>query len=701
MNTLPLAAVARLVIVACLSLIICRAVPAHPLYVALTGADTNAGTSLARPFRTLQRAADAAGPGDTVFVRAGTYRETVRPARSGLPGRPIVFRPYGRERVMVSGTALIASRWTAAGGGVYFSDWPSLYVSANNQSDAVFVDGGMVNLARWPEETHHDLSRPREGVIVANVRTVKTALKAPGPQYDIYDTTFFDPDFDEPDGRWKGAEVWVCDGGATDTQDGDGVTGTVLETDRAAHTVTIRAPVSGPVGKAVLDYSKDYQIGTGSHYHLFDPPTPDGLLYGGEFWHDRAGKRLYLRTADGSDPARHRVEVKQRDYGFLLDPDGKGRSDITVKGFDLFACSVTTDRDLGNGAGNGGNRGGVGPSRRILLDGLNARYVTHFTDQGGNIQTQWGQSSGIIVSGEDCEIRNSAVAWSSGCGIVVTGRRCKALNNLVHDVVYAATDCGGISVGAQYNGSDSLDTEVGYNTVYNVGIDGIEITSLKNSDPAHPGVARVHHNLIHDAVLQVADSAAIHEVGHDGQWVRVDHNLIHDMGGIPNGYLYSGVYLDYAPDDGKLPGRYILDHNVIYNVSLPIEINHPNALLVFNNTLLDGAGRGPIQSNGGTFSNVILRNNLANHPFAGVPASAVQDHNVTGATGALFADVSKHDYTPSPSASGLRGAGAANVTEASKTPDIGAYAFGKPPFRVGYDPAGCPAPDAPLPAPLP
>ena len=122
--------------------------------------------------------------------------------------------------------ARIGSHWTAAGrNGLYITDWPAEYVSANNQSDAVFVDGQMVNLARWPEETNHNLSRPREGRIAYNVRTVKTDLKASGPQYAIYDTTFFDPDFNEPDGRWKNAKVWVCNGGATDTQDGDGVTG--------------------------------------------------------------------------------------------------------------------------------------------------------------------------------------------------------------------------------------------------------------------------------------------------------------------------------------------------------------------------------------------------------------------------------------------------------------------------------------------
>ena len=54
-------------------------------YVSTGGNDSNSG-SLARPFRTIQRAANVAGSGDTVFVRGGTYRETVRPSRSAVTG---------------------------------------------------------------------------------------------------------------------------------------------------------------------------------------------------------------------------------------------------------------------------------------------------------------------------------------------------------------------------------------------------------------------------------------------------------------------------------------------------------------------------------------------------------------------------------------------------------------------------------------
>ncbi len=674
-------------------------------YVAPSGSDSAPGSS-ARPFRTIGRGAEAAHPGDTVHVRGGVYRECVRPPRSGEAGKPISYTAEGPAAVIVNGASAISTPWKQAAPSLYVTDWPGEYRSLNNQSDAVFVDGQMVNLARWPEESHHDLSHPRESRIAANLKSVRTELKAVGPGYDIYDTTFTDPEFNEPDGRWKGAKVWVCGGGATDTQDGDGVTGDVVDTNQAAHTITVRAPISGPIGSANVASAKNYQFGPGSHYYLFDPPTPAGLLYPGEFWHDRANKKLYLRMAAGVSPAGHLVEVKARDYGFLLDPDGAGRSYITVKGFRLFACSITTDLKLGNGAGNGGNRTGVGPSRHILLDGIDAQYVCHFTDLGGNVQTQWGQSSGIIVSGEDCEIRNSKIAWSAGSGICVTGRRCRAINNVVHDVVYMATDCGGISTGAQYSGSDSLDNEIGYNTIYNVGIDGIEITSLKNSDPNRPGVARVHHNHIHHCVLQVADSAAIHEFGHDGQWARVDHNVIHDIGSIPNGYLYSGIYLDYAPNEGNAPGRYLFDHNVIYNVSLPLEINHPNSMVIINNTIIDVAKHGPIQSNGGPFTGVIVRNNVGNNPFAGVPDAQAHDHNFVMAADSLFADATNPDLAQRNyqlTAAGAQSAGQGGPTclSGQKPTYMGAYEPGAPRWKAGYQAGGAPPAEPALPGLMP
>ena len=78
-------------------------VEAANYYVATNGSNTNSGTSLASPFLTIQQAANVAQAGDNVYVRGGTYRETVTVANSGTSSAPITFQPYQNEDVTVTG----------------------------------------------------------------------------------------------------------------------------------------------------------------------------------------------------------------------------------------------------------------------------------------------------------------------------------------------------------------------------------------------------------------------------------------------------------------------------------------------------------------------------------------------------------------------------------------------------------------------
>lgn len=72
-------------------------------FVSTRGNDDSPG-SLDQPFRTIQRAADAAGPGDTCFVREGTYRESVTIERGGREGAPLQFTAFPGEVVVLDGT---------------------------------------------------------------------------------------------------------------------------------------------------------------------------------------------------------------------------------------------------------------------------------------------------------------------------------------------------------------------------------------------------------------------------------------------------------------------------------------------------------------------------------------------------------------------------------------------------------------------
>jgi hypothetical protein len=75
-------------------------------HVAPGGSDASPGT-LAAPFRTIQHAADLVQPGDTVLVRAGTYREVVTVTRSGIPAAEILFAAFPGERPVLDGSGLL------------------------------------------------------------------------------------------------------------------------------------------------------------------------------------------------------------------------------------------------------------------------------------------------------------------------------------------------------------------------------------------------------------------------------------------------------------------------------------------------------------------------------------------------------------------------------------------------------------------
>jgi hypothetical protein len=69
-------------------------------YVATHGNDSNNG-QFATPFRTIQKAADVAQAGDTVYVRGGTYNEKVIVKNSGSAGNYITFSAYDNETATI------------------------------------------------------------------------------------------------------------------------------------------------------------------------------------------------------------------------------------------------------------------------------------------------------------------------------------------------------------------------------------------------------------------------------------------------------------------------------------------------------------------------------------------------------------------------------------------------------------------------
>ncbi len=74
----------------------------HVYYVAPDGHDEAPG-SKDKPWATIQHAAETMGPGDTVYVRGGSYPEEVEIAAGGEADAPIVYAAYPGETVILNG----------------------------------------------------------------------------------------------------------------------------------------------------------------------------------------------------------------------------------------------------------------------------------------------------------------------------------------------------------------------------------------------------------------------------------------------------------------------------------------------------------------------------------------------------------------------------------------------------------------------
>jgi hypothetical protein len=87
----------------------CGAIHAAEYHVATaapSAADSNPGT-LAQPWKTIAKAAATAQAGDTVFIHAGTYPEAVKVRNSGTSEKPITFRAFEDDAVLLDGADTI------------------------------------------------------------------------------------------------------------------------------------------------------------------------------------------------------------------------------------------------------------------------------------------------------------------------------------------------------------------------------------------------------------------------------------------------------------------------------------------------------------------------------------------------------------------------------------------------------------------
>jgi hypothetical protein len=360
---------------------------AAEVFVAPTGDDANPGT-LGKPFRTIGKAAATLQPDDTCWLRGGVYRETVRPANSGVEGKPVRFAAYKGEAVTVSGADVLTGAWTRHQGDIF-------KLATDRQFIQLFSDGKMLPEARWPNATSDDLMVfPRA---------------AAGPGTDKF--VLADPNL--PPGDWNNALILIWPGDRWTSQ--------------------MRRVTEYQPGQS-FRFAEDFVREKADPYHQHDPYAPRpgnpylliGALAGvdspGEWFLDTAAGTLYLQVAPGDTPAQHRIEAKQRDLAFDLSK----LSYIEVRGLDVVGAAISLPDAQG-----------------CLIEDCRVRYVQHVRE--------WTKKQRpptvSVMTGKGNTWRHCLIAYAALAALQVGGEGNRVENCILHDADYCGTGSGGLNAG--------------------------------------------------------------------------------------------------------------------------------------------------------------------------------------------------------------------------------------------------------------
>jgi hypothetical protein len=424
-------------------------------YVAKSGSDSNLGTSTDRAFLTIQKAASLMNAGDTCYILSGIYRETVTPAHSGTVSMPIVFTAYPGAIPIVSGADLLSVSWSVYSNSIY-------QASTALSFRQLFVDGVMMNEARWPNAQ------------------VDKLLYAPRSTPTDLNTTYLS-DTNLPNVNLQGATLHIF---PAEYNNPGFVGNTRPIIGWASSTKTIS-------WNNAIDLSSDYGSPKGTVYYVYGALS---LLDTNTEWYlDGSSSKLYLWAPDSASPAQHIVEIKARTNAFTLD----NRSNITVSGIYVFAAGIS-----------------MANTTYCVVDNCNLRYVQHYTT------ADWTQDVPIAnqVSGSGSMWKNSTISFSSQDGIRCSGQNEVVSNCVIQQVDYypgtyyaAVTAYSGgsgtrivnstFSYSGRYCvGASATSVEIGYNNLgwgeLLTGDGGAEYVYVGDNDGRG---TTIHHNWMHDS----------------------------------------------------------------------------------------------------------------------------------------------------------------------------------------------------------
>lgn len=505
-------------------------------YVATDGSDSNPGT-LEQPFATLEAARDAirkAGVPDggaTVYIRGGVYYRTktfaLTSADSGREGAPVVYRPYGDEKVVIhGGYDLKLSDFTAVDGEMKsllpsnaqskvmvadlkalgvgtIAEYPEISANGGLNSPIISMDGQVMNLSRYPNT--RDITKwptmfcaPKkagyEGTNLGNAQT--DSSHAFTVQYDdvtaerVQNWTY-GLDHIAAEGFWR-YDWWASTRYVT--------------IDKAKKRITAREDRDTQYGvyenvKRVFCFKNVYQE----------------LDEAGEYYIDFENQKLYVYPYEG---ATEETSFKMSNLNANL-INMSNVSNVTIQGMEL-----TSGKQKAISCSDGKN---------ITVDGC---YINGFQSNAMNIT---GSDNNIINN--DMEFFGTgAITFSGGDKATITPGNNRIENNKINDFALLKTIySAGVSV-------DGVGNYISHNDIYNTEHYAVYFAGVDNI---------IEYNTIHDACTNAADMGAIYTGRHfDDHGTIIRYNHFSNIGNpLSRQFFPCAIFTDDGSSDMDVYGN--------------------------------------------------------------------------------------------------------------------------------------------------
>jgi hypothetical protein len=455
------------------------------------------------------------------------------------PNSGTTIAAYNLETVVIDGSDPVTG-WIPHQGGIY----KTKVALRSDDTNQIFVGSDMMTEARWPngDDLFH----------------VKWAIAQGGTDGEqIVDSSL-------PTLNWTGAKVHLWSGADPFGHETGQVTSSRIGQISMSGIETGTCPSICPM--------------PGGYYYLFG--TLAALDVEREWYYDSDSEILYFMAPGRANPNSIDVRAKRRQYAFDL----RGKSGVTIRNISIFACTIITDDKSTNN----------------MLDRINAKYVSHFTDLPSGFDPSappnqdWGTDwtilivhegdSGIVINGTGNTLQNSAISYSAGAGVALEGGNNVIRNNLIQNIDYVGDYASGVDL-------DGNGNTIQNNTIETVGRQAILVDAVVNES--------ISYNNLYNTMTLSRDGAAIYACCNQiASGVRIHHNWIHDstqvVGGIGESASLSGIYID----NGSY--GFEVDQNILWNnqhSNIYIHGQGGNGLsanYIHNNTIPDSSSNGVI-----------------------------------------------------------------------------------------------------------